>query len=107
MKYFERCKIFYNILIIICVLLGFTTLILTLSGAFDLSDINPNKDMMIFLFLIFMFILFSTVSIILKCIIKDGQEDLEAITKYLENQWSDLKCTSQTKNISKERLLAD
>ncbi len=91
MKYFERCRIFYKILIIICVLLGLTTIVLTLSGVFDLSDINPNKDMMIFLFLIFMFILFLTVSIILRCIIKDGQEDLEAITKYLESQGSDLK----------------
>jgi len=90
MQFFSRCRIFVKISFGICILLGWTIMI-KLIGLIGRGAFDSDKDLIIFLFFVLLFTLFLTITIVLKCIIKDGQEDLEAVTRYLQSHDSTMQ----------------
>lgn len=71
MRFFTRCKILYRVLMFFCICIGLILGLSLLSGN-DSSRICV--ELFIFLFLV-------VCLIILKCIIKDAEEDFAAIMK--------------------------
>ena len=76
MRFFTRCKILYRSLMLFCVCMGIFL-------ALRLSSISVDSSPKFFFFCfgccIFLFLIISL--IILRCIIKDAEEDLTAIAK--------------------------
>lgn len=74
MRFFNRCRILTNILIAICVLLGIVICL----------NLNFIQESAAFSSVLCMLLLLLVVVIALKCIIKDAQEDLDAVMNYLK-----------------------
>lgn len=93
MKFFSRCRILAGVLSVLCgvvgLVIGFQFIPLLIDGHFTLCDSGTNRELMIMLFLILLFAILLLAVIALRCIIRDAQEDLEAVTNYRKNRESD------------------
>ena len=85
MKFFSRCKVLCKILIAICLMWGFVTAL----EMFDMIRVPPvSGDLSIVYFMISLAILILLIltTMVLSVIIKDAEEDLSAIAKYLKEE---------------------
>ena len=89
MKFFGRCRVLLRVLTGICVVLGAILLLrlITMIGGdgFSLISDYTNRSLLFFLFLFLLFIGCLTAVIVLKCIIRDAQEDFDAVLRYLKD----------------------
>lgn len=86
MNFFERCRTLKIILTIICVCLGIVLGFGSCSVIedFSLVDCDNNRALIFFCFGCCVFIVLILMIILLNCIIKDAQEDLNTILKLSE-----------------------
>lgn len=81
MKFFNRTRIFSNILCCLSIPLFLIIIIQLLE--FDIL-IHVKNRLLIFIFLVLSFIILLGLGIALKCVAKDAQEDLNALLKLKE-----------------------
>lgn len=88
LKFFERCRTLKRILTIICicvgVLLGFSSF--SIIEEISLVDCVNNRALILFYFGCCFFIMLILMIILLSCIIKDAEEDFNAIVKLTESK---------------------
>lgn len=83
MKFFSRCKVLRKILIAICLIWGFVTAL----ELFDMIRVPPmsgDTSIAYFLISLAVLIILILITVVLSIIIKDAEEDLNAIKKHLK-----------------------
>lgn len=73
MKFFSRCRLLCGILTVLLVILGIV-IAFRITEIFDKHSYSPLNSLLVSLFFIFLLAV-----IILKCVIKDAEEDLSAV----------------------------
>lgn len=88
MKFFERCRILKRILTIICICVGVLLGLSSFSIIDEISwvDCDSNRALILFCFGCCFFIMLILLIILLSCIIKDAEEDFNAIVKLTESK---------------------
>ncbi len=79
MKFFSRCRILCGILTGLLVILGIV-IAFRLPEIFDKHSYSPLNSLLVSLFFIILLAV-----IILKCVIKDAEEDLSAVMNFAED----------------------
>lgn len=93
MRFFSRCRILAGVLSFLCGLLGFglafRLIFMLRSDGLALFSRLSDRELTGLLFQILLFVILLMAVIALRCIIRDAQEDLDAVTNYLKNRESD------------------
>lgn len=89
MKFFTRCKILLKILIVICVILGIVLVVSFIDLLRVLSLIGTSRSLLPYLLCLALFLLLVIIVIALSIVIKDAEEDMNAILKYLRTKTND------------------
>lgn len=87
MRFFERCRILKRILAIICTCIGALLVIRSFSIVEDIPWVD-NRALIFFCFGCCLFITLLLLIILLNCIIKDAEEDFNALVKLTESKMS-------------------
>ena len=87
MRFFERCRILKRILTIICTCIGALLVIRSFSIVEDIRWVD-NRALIFFCFGCCFFITLLLLIILLNCIIKDAEEDFNALVKLTESKMS-------------------
>lgn len=89
MKFFTRCKILLKILIVICVIFGVVLVVSFLNLLSVLSLIGTGYSLLPYLLCLALFLILVIIVITLSIVIKDAEEDMNAILQYLRTKTND------------------
>ncbi len=81
MRFFTRCKILYRVLMFFCVCLGMILGIRMFSVKYYFLTSECTRSFVYFCIACLVFVFLILCLVILKCIIRDAEEDLAAIMK--------------------------
>ena len=85
-KFFNRCRVLNGVLTLLCIIAGLLLAFLLFDYIrYDTFELISAKELVHLIFTILLFFIFLLSTITLKCIIKDAQEDLEAVAKYAKS----------------------
>lgn len=85
MKFFDRCKILFRVLSVIAVLLAVILVIKSFS-----FDTLINFDTLFFFGGCVLLLMLIIALITLRCVIRDAEEDMQALLRYSENKTQSL-----------------
>ena len=86
MKFFDRSKILFRVLSVIAVLLAVVLVI----KSFSLDTLNIDFDTLFFFGGCVLLLMLIIALITLRCVIRDTEEDMQALLRYSENKTQSL-----------------
>lgn len=86
MKFFDRSKILFRVLSVIAVLLA----VILLIKSFSLDTLNLDFDTLFFFGGCVLLLMLIIALITLRCVIRDAEEDMQALLRYSENKTQSL-----------------